>query len=314
MHILRWPWIASAFIGLGLINSNLALSKIAICTLSVAALIDFFYIVERFRRSKSRKVTALFLCNLILNCIAAGLCLRWSNEHPLKRFDSQIVIILLVGRAFSFVGQILVAVRIRTHLIIRALAYFVGMLIVQILSIVHLNELKKLLNVYSSMYETTHTKCELPDPATETGGFIFSESPFVSTCPTRLWEQIRYNLLFASQIFVLYSITTSIWECNDDKFVVNSVAVVVECLLLSASVSMQFDKIPGSEELSFSSLVLLYIALAIYIARHMKFTERNDSNTFYAIPTNQLNGLRTQTNRHPFMFFRPPLHKVKLKL
>lgn len=271
MRIYRWPWVVFALIALpfAMENDVEGIARAAISTAIAADLVLVLYLDRGWLR-------VLNVASIALTCTALALCLsNYDSDNKTKSVisyvDNTTVALLVASRVVSVSTRLYKVSESRAPTVIRVFAYTLTMGMVQILAIVHLHELAKLLHVPYTMHETTTKPCVVSNSTNTTGGYIFNESPFVPTCPTRVWEHIRMNALFASQIYVMYTITTDIWDHTDlsehrSIYIISSLALL-ECVTLSAAVSIQFDTIAGAELLTWAVTVPALIAIVTYIVR-----------------------------------------------
>lgn len=273
MYIRRWPWITFAFLAFvaACVDTKGAEITIIYPAVIVAGLLDIV-IVLKWNQGMAR---IAYAAAWGLSIAAYALSLGRAGSGGVTRLDDVVIEVndvvlglLVAGRFFAVAGRLAVAVDAQSPKVVRVIAYSLGIFIVQVLAAIHVRELSKLLDHYGSLQETTTAPCILSNSTNSTNGFIFATSPFEITCPTRVWSHIRINLLFASQIYALYTITTDVWKDANSKTVFQeAVLALVECLALSAAVSIQFDTLPGAQKLSIASCVLAYVAIAAYISR-----------------------------------------------
>lgn len=281
MKINRFTWVAFAFVGLvtALWPTRVKL-EVLLYTVYALAVIDLVVGISKVEEQRSATILRV-LCNLLAVC-ACIRTLHWNTAESnlVARFDSVTLALVVLCRVFGCLYALSRAVASNAfrHTVVRTITYILIMLVVQLLAAIHVQELSKLLNgthatanatiTYSSLYETTRADCIASNSNSTEKGFIFSESPFTPTCPTRLWKHIRNNILFASQVYVLYTITTDIAiRSQGTHAVLRIVLAAIECTALSAAAALQFDVIAGCEALDLSVAVPLFVALVAYLVR-----------------------------------------------
>lgn len=268
MRLERWAWVLFAVVAIPLaVNSDMP--GIVHVALPLALVADTGLVMLRHEPLAA----AAGVVSNLLAAAALVLCLTGDDVEPLvRRVDSTTVALLIFSRGVNLVGMLYRTSHSTEATVIRTFAYALLMFIVQVLLIVHVHELAKLLDSYTSVAATTRAVCKLPTNSTSKG-FIFSESPFITTCPTRVWEHARMNMLFASQMYVLYTITTDLWV-DHDKYKHYSIYLLgglatLECLALSAAVGLQFDVIEGCDTIGWGVGILLLVAVVAYVVRQI---------------------------------------------
>ena len=249
-------------------------------------------------------------CNLLV-AIAAIRCAQDVDTEPyVRRVDSAVVALLMSSRTLVFMCTLYLLSLSRHANVVRTYAYSTSMYVVQMLGLVHVRELALLLDTYT-VDATTRTPCVLP--VSNSTGFLFADSPFVATCPTRVWEHVRINVLFAAQLYVLYTLTTDMYydtagTGHPGMAYAVGVLAVIECTAVSAAAATQFDLIAGCHELSTSVGVLLLVAVLSHVVRRLYCMGMR--------PGHPLSGsyqLMTAMAQ-PRWALRRPLRTVKLKL
>jgi len=266
-------------------------------------------------RTRSGPVAGVFVgCNLLV-VIAAVRVIRDEVVPYIRRVDGTVIALLLSSRTLAFIVTLYLISLSRHATVVRTYAYCTFMYIVQILGIMHVRELVSLLDTYT-VDETTRTLCVVPD--TNSTGILFADSPFVATCPTRVWEHIRINVLFASQLYVLYTLTTDLhYDITTDRehrsmaYAISFLAVI-ECTAVCAAAAIQFDIIAGCHELSWGIGALVLLAALSYMVRRL-YCGNSQSGDPRSRNYNLMTGLYTSlTQSAPPV--RAPLRAIKLKL
>lgn len=281
MYISRRPWLAFGFVAVPLAYMQ-DLEGVVVLGLGIAALFDFYLTV----RIEDILLKCLYIISWAVAVVAVVLVCDSINlkdnifskkDDILGKVDSTTIALLCTARAISLVASLLQTTRRRSPKIIRLLAYTLLIYLVQFQVIIHVNELAKLYRYYDNMHITTVKNCT---STSDTTGFVFNTSPFDIQCPTRVWKHIRVNMIFATQVYVLFTLSTDVWHNNGHmpKHMYQTVALaIVECIAVSAAASIQFDQIEGSEKLSLASTVLLLVAFCAYLARSVVSTTPHDA-------------------------------------
>jgi hypothetical protein len=224
--------------------------------------------------SRTPRVSALFILANLMGVIAAiRPMLLGSRSHIIAFADDTFLSLLLTSRSLSFGTTMLLVSRSSNATVIRTYMYTVLMFVAQVLAVLQLEELAGLVHVYDSVGATTRAPCA--GNSTSVAGYVFPDKPFTASCPTQYWEEVRTNFLFASQLYVLYTLTTDLpYDFSNDNtesarwrvYVLGSLAVI-ECVALSTAVAVQFDAIPGCDQLSWGVGAMLLVAALIHVLR-----------------------------------------------
>ena len=194
--------------------------------------------------------------------IAACLTIYATTEWPGNVADvpSSTITVLLVAVSMYFVNALIVLWSWRVATVLRAYVYTIGMFVSRLLAILHLRQLKHLAGIMS-IAETTTRPCVLP--GNHTDGYLFAAKGYHDTCPTAVWDDVRLNSIFATQLYVLYTLTTGLRRdyiaCKPYGYI-PGVLAVIECVMLSAAASVQFDLIPDCHTLQWGVGILLLVA------------------------------------------------------
>ena len=328
MRVKRWTWIGFAFAAC-IVSLSGAHSPLELM-LAVAAgvcLFDISSSIMDYDNSDTYYPRLLLVLRAVCNVSALYACYRLftkDNKHQsiVANYDDVVFAAVIVSRVFALFYALsrIGGQKIKHYTVVRTIFYVLLMLVVQVMAAIHASELAKLIrpggnHTYASLHSTTTKKCELPAVNATNKGFLFSNSPFVASCPTRVWQHIRDNLLFASQVYVLYTITTDVGMSNDKSIykVLRTVLAVIECVSLSAAAAIQFDTIEGSETLRVSVAVPIIIATVAYSVRQSQDSLiKNISTTFHKAYASKTACLAAQEKTYRFMY--TPLKDVKLKL
>jgi len=75
-------------------------------------------------------------------------------------------------------------------------------------------------------------------------GIILDDAMDYAKCPRELWKQIRLDVLLATQVFMIYTLTTRMrHENRQDHNAFLIACAVIECIAFSAAAVVQFDNI-----------------------------------------------------------------------
>lgn len=122
----------------------------------------------------------------------------------------------------------------------------------------------------NSTHQSNTTLC-----GEKTEGIIFNVNTNYSMCPDRLWKIMRINLLFATQVYTLYMLTTATHvnlvhnEDSTDKsrpFIIG-LAAIVECVALTAAVATHFDVIRDCHIVTHNDMALILLSLLAHKGR-----------------------------------------------
>jgi len=275
MRLGRWPWVLFAVIAVPLATRN-DLEGILYVAVPLAIVTDSMLAVHRH----SRAVACTYIVSNAVAMAAVVQLAANDDVSPLIRgVDGTTVALLISSRTLAFLCTFYVISRSHHSTAVRTFAYCTFMYVVQVLAVLHLRELTRVLDLYS-VDETTRVPCV--EPTTNSSGFIFPEQPYFKTCPTRVWEHARVNLLFASQLYVLYTLTTDLnydFEITtseagrSDVYVLGGLAVL-ETFALCVAVSMQFDVIAGCNTLSWDVGFLLIVSALTHAVRRLACMRR----------------------------------------
>jgi len=255
-----------------------------------------------FKQDYPYPVIGVYVVSNILIVCAVVRALYDVDVTPfIRRADDANLALVISSRTLVFVCTTYMISTSRHLTVVRTYAYCTLMYIAQLLAIMHVRELVSLLGTYS-VDETTRVKCVVPESSPT--GFIFDDTPFVDTCPTRVWEHARINILFASQLYVLYTLTTDIdYDLAIERGGRNAayaigILAVIECTAVGVATCAQFDVIAGCHQLSWGVGGMLLTAAVAYGVRRLYCLEDppwKGITPFRAIRgpgTNQLKELR----------------------
>lgn len=100
-------------------------------------------------------------------------------------------------------------------------------------------------------------------------GFLFDSTAFNAQCPTRLWKHMRVNLLLGVQIYVTYTLTTSIQhkinaQQDSHKYTMGTL-IVVECFMWTLASALQFDVIEDCYNITITTATCITIAAICHV-------------------------------------------------
>ena len=275
MRIGRWPWVLFVILAVPLAVAGDPKGVVSVA-LPLAIIADVYVCVKRY----GARVTSVYAASNALVVVAIVRSLISSAEPFVSRFDRTAVALLISSRTLAWLCTMFVITRSPHASVIRTYGYCTLMYTAQLLAIMHVRELATLLSTYT-LAETTRAPCLLPNSSRITG-FLFADSPFVSTCPTRVWEHIRINSLFASQLYVLYTLTTDLnyhHLTGTAAYVVGTLALI-ECTALGIAVGVQFDIIDSCYQLSWGVGLLLLSSAVAYTVRRLYTKRSKDAVAF----------------------------------
>ena len=289
MRIGRWPLVLFTAIAVPLSVYGDPEGVVGVAV-PLAIMVDMYICATRY----PMRVACVYVVSNALVVIALVRSLTSEIDPFVRRFDETTVALLVSSRALAYVCTVYWITRSNHATVVRTYAYCTLMLIVQLLGIMHVRELAKLLATYT-LDDTTRAKCVIPDSDAVTG-FLFADSPFVSTCPTRVWEHIRVNSLFASQLYVLYTLTTDLGynaprRPGSAGYAVGMLALL-ECTALAIAVGVQFDIIAGCHLVSWGVGALLLSAAVAYTVRRLYTPPDQVDARFSLPPCNQVGRIK----------------------
>ena len=225
------------------------------------------------------KVDLSVQLTIVSKCIVIGFFVYWwsTSDMTLQSIPPESTYVAIISFLLEITAQCL---NLNKH----ANAYhhalrFVGLQVCICISFVTITqclvELSEVLKT-KSLLETTLIKTQ-NCTATEvyTDAIIFNTNTNYENCPSEIWMLIRINFIFATQAYILYTLTTAIYtdfKMNPSSPFVIGLAALVECVTALAAVVGQFDIIYNCYNITTSTCVLLNIALVSYLVRkHEQF-------------------------------------------
>lgn len=264
MRIGRWPLVLFVAVAVPLSVSG-DLDGIVGVALLLAIVADTYISVSYYPPGVAG---VYFVSNGLLG-IAAVRCLVGSLDPFVRRFDDTGVALVLGSRTLAFMCTFYWLSSSTHATVVRTYAYCTLMYVAQILAILQLRQLVALLATWATVEETTRAPCVVHDSPGATG-YLFAQSPFVATCPTRVWEHIRINSLFVSQVYVLYTLTTDMaYDAAGSSAYAVGMLAALECIALSIAVGVQFDVIAGCHTVSWGVGALLLVTAVAHAVRRM---------------------------------------------
>jgi hypothetical protein len=285
MRIGRWPLVVFTAIAVPLAVYGEPEGVVGVA-LPLAIVVDMYICATRY----PVRVAGVYVVSNALVVIALVRSLTSDIDPFVRRFDETALALLVSSRTLAYVCTVYRIAQSTHATVVRTYAYCTMMLIVQLLGILHVRELAKLLATFT-LDDTTRAACVIPD-GDGAAGFLFADSPFVSTCPTRVWEHIRVNSLFASQLYVLYTLTTDLGYNAHRRHPSSGYAIgmlaLLECTTLAIAVGVQFDIIAGCHQVSWGVGSLLVSAAVAYAVRRLYTTPDQVSASYSLPPCNQV--------------------------
>lgn len=182
----------------------------------------------------------------------------------------------------------------------------------------------------NSTHQSNTTLC-----GKKTEGIIFNVNTNYSMCPDRLWKIMRINLLFATQVYTLYMLTTATHvnlvhtdngtvtssankdedETNKSRPFVIGLAAIVECVALTAAVATHFDVIRDCHIVTTNDMVLILISLLAHKARVLYIMPKDTTEKYFTNYVQAMQNDLVSSKAVSIPYFRQKHYHVgKLKL
>ena len=207
---------------------------------------------------------------------------------------------------------------------LRTLAFKGGVGVVLVVFAHVVTELSSVLQTMTLEQTTRSVNATTCGESTE--GIIFDVNTNYSKCPDKLWQLLRINLLFGTQLYTLYILSTAVHinlkEEHEHPFVVGT-AAVTECVALTAAIAGQFDVIHNCHIITWTTFSLILISLISKKVRVLQAfwyaDDRVADFTFsnYISYMNKNDVVKVPTELRPFFprtFLRYSWPSTKLKL
>jgi len=146
-------------------------------------------------------------------------------------------------------------------------------------------KLSSILETYS-LGASTLVDARCDQPSNTTSGIIFPQTVDYKECPHKLWEHIRLNVLFVTQVYTLFTLTTTLRDSmrsvgdgapavvrgttgvvHGGGHMALAFATVAECFLLSAAAVVQFDVIEDCYKVTTPVVALMCLAVGCLMYR-----------------------------------------------
>lgn len=177
------------------------------------------------------------------------------NSPWYRAFDDTALIFLVCGLIGYVVAEASRAKKDEVAYAVRDMMYVIVAAASTIALAVHLRALTSLYddpaaqgsfhNSASFLRWTTTMNTSYNCSGTGTSGrIILDDAMDYAKCPRELWKQIRLDVLLATQVFMIYTLTTRMrHENRQDHNALLIACAVIECIAFSAAAVVQFDNI-----------------------------------------------------------------------
>ena len=161
---------------------------------------------------------------------------------------------------------------------LRRLTFYLCMSFVNIVAAFLIHELGSILSHMTleestlRCEQTTHSSTSSTTSTTSTTSIIFSDKMDFTQCPLDLWKLIRLNAILGVQIYVMFTLTTTIPDeagIKKARAIGISSLAFMECLLLSVAVVTQFDTLYKCYVFSAQFFVCIMIAISCCFCRYL---------------------------------------------
>ena len=152
---------------------------------------------------------------------------------------------------------------------VRTLVYYITITICAIVGMLYARELVRLMEEDHTLtihLTTVRNNCT----HTTVSSILFDDTPFNVQCPIRVWEHIRINIMLGVQLYVMYTLTTSLQNSikhSDDKYTVGAL-IVTECLMWTLASALQFDVIEDCYRLTTTTVICVTLAAVCNVFIH----------------------------------------------
>ena len=275
MHHGRWPW-AIFLIGMPFLMANDSVEDGGIALVLICILLSWVehlleHLPYKVNPGLSRKLCVQYAVDVTAGVLAAYATIATNFE--LDKVEEEHTIALFIAVTLLAASRLYTLSHEHSSTVFRAFAYVVGMGISGVLAVLHLQELVYLTSDTDgpqySVANTTTMKCI--QPKNHSKGFLFDATGYSDTCPTRVWEHVRLNVLFACQLYVLITLTTGLQQDKAGAASTDSywcgVLAILECIALSIAAAIQFDVIADCNQVGYGVASLVCVSQTLYIIR-----------------------------------------------
>ena len=293
----RWSYILFAMIATPLAVYD-DLEGIILIAGTIAGSFDLVLTFYHFR-GLSR--IFLMLCGVGF-LLAIRLFEQDSDTYPsVARVDQDIAGIVIVLSVLRFGFAVNCAARQRQSTVIRTYVYLVFTCIVQVLGVIQVQEIARLVAppLNYTLANTTGMTCVVN--TTSVSPILFDDNMYTDTCPTRVWEHLRMNVLFMSQLYACYVLSTELQHDVDhyrnhdiargESYTLGTLALL-ECTVVGTAAAIQFDRIEESHVMSEGVGIMIALAILLHIVRRVA-VELYRSPSAHALFTRILYAIRT---------------------
>lgn len=237
-----------------------------------------FDLALTFYRFRGLSRIFLVLCGVGL-LLAIRIFEQDSDTYPsVARVNQDIAGIVIALSVLRFGFAAYCTARQRQSTVIRSYAYLLFTCIAQVLGVIQVQEIARLVAppLNYTLANTTGMTCVVN--TTSVSAILFEDNLYTDTCPTRVWEHLRMNALFMSQLYVCYVLSTELQHDveNDRKrdvvrgesYTLGTLALL-ECTMIGIAAAIQFDRIEESHMMSEGVGILIAIAILLHIVRRV---------------------------------------------
>ena len=222
---------------------------------------------------------------------------------------------LLAAAAIQCVKEFTILFHAVDPYVFRRFAYILGSGVARFLAVFHLKELvlfthgkdnSKTLEQLTPL-ETTTLKCAQSNSTAP--GILFASAAYSIHCPTQLWKDIRINVLFAVQAYVLLTLTTSLHSKSEPTLAhwIGALALL-ESLLLSLAAAIQLDVIEACYDVSLAVGVLVLASQLLYLCRSVISVKSLNGQPPANEPCSILHRVAAYCNSHNVVFSQASMY------
>jgi hypothetical protein len=163
---------------------------------------------------------------------------------------------------------------------------------------------------YTLSNTTNTTNCKLTKVDSST---LFTSYHEYDTCPSTLWKYARVNVILMTQLYMLYTLTTTLKYDSGQNIPYLLARVFFECGLLTLAALWQFDIIPDCHVIKTPTLVLLLAAGVLRVLREYSTHAEPKAKTHAGDTASESNCSLLPANQ-PWGLRQRPLRYAKIKL
>ena len=270
----RWSYILFAMIATPLAVYD-DLEGIILIAGTIAGIFDLVLTFYHFRGLSRIFLT---LCGVGL-LLAIRIFEQDSDTYPsVARVNQDIAGIVIALSVLRFGFAAYCTARQRQSTVIRTYVYLLFTCMAQVLGVIQVQEIARLVvpPLNCTLANTTGMTCVAN--TTSVSAILFEDNMYTDTCPTRVWEHIRMNALFMSQLYVCYVLSTELQHDveNDRKhdvvrgqgYTLGTLALL-ECTAVVIAAAIQFDRIEESHMMSQGVAIVIALAILLHVVRRV---------------------------------------------